>query len=207
VASLLPPGIAVKLEIRMPSINWDEWTLSQLIPRWANELGTTESDLWTDVVQAFNDGLFDQGGALTPRYVLIDKGSGPVLPRKDPRRWGDRIVLCKEAMNDLARNCNRSPPSWCSDVTKDPSQPSRPSQLAPASDAMINEEMRSEYRRANAAVEKPPNVKEVTPPVQLALEQKGRWASKRRIEKLAEAEEFKCLRWPPGKRRSKPGKK
>ena len=50
----------------MRSINWDEWTLSRLIPRWTSELadGTTEANLWTDVVRAFKDGLFDHGELL-----------------------------------------------------------------------------------------------------------------------------------------------
>jgi hypothetical protein len=205
-------------EIRMRSIKWDEWTLNRLIPRWANELadGTTEANLWTGVIRTFKDGLFDHGGALSngPRYVLIDKFGAPVLPRKDPRRWlflrplGDRIVLSKEAVNDLARYCNRSPPSWYSDETKGPSQPSRsPEYSPPAPEAMIKVEIRFEYQRAAAAGEKPPNVKEVLSPVQRNLQQKGYWASKRRIQKLAEDPEFKCLRLPPGKRWSKPGKK
>jgi len=61
---------------------------------------------------------------------------------------------------------------------------------------MIIDELRSEYDRAEAAGEKPPNVREVSGPVQLALRQKGYWASRR-----AGAEEFARRRWPPGKRR------
>jgi hypothetical protein len=71
---------------------------------------------------------------------------------------------------------------------------------------MINEEITSEYHRADAAGEKPPNIKEVSKAVQPVLEQAGYRASRRQIEKLAEAEEFKRLRWPPGKRRSEPPK-
>jgi hypothetical protein len=72
---------------------------------------------------------------------------------------------------------------------------------------MIIEKLRSEYDRAEAAHEKPPNVKEVARAVQLVLRQNGYRASRRQIEKLAEAEEFKRRRWPPGKRRSEPRKK
>jgi hypothetical protein len=98
-------------------------------------------------------------------------------------------------------------PLWCSDTTNGLSQRSRPAEhLPPAPDAMIKEEIRFEYQRAAAAGEKPPNVKEVLPPVQRILQQKGCWASKRWIQKLAEDPEFKCLRLPPGKRWSKPGK-
>jgi hypothetical protein len=72
---------------------------------------------------------------------------------------------------------------------------------------MIVDEIRSEYNRADAAREKPPNVKEVPRAVQLVLRQKGYRASRLQIEKLAEDEEFKRRRWPPGKRRSEPRKK
>jgi hypothetical protein len=178
---------------------------------WLNEHagGTTEAELWTDVARAFKDGHLDDGG---PRYLLID--SGQVLSPKDPELWrylrplADRIVLSKEGMHDLALWCNRSPPSCCSDVTKGASQPSRPpGQLAPAPMAMIIETIRSEYDRAEAAGEKPPNIKEVSRAVQPVVEGKGYRASRRQIEKLAETDEFKLLRWPAGKRRSKPQNK
>ena len=64
---------------------------------------------------------------------------------------------------------------------------------------MINEEIRSEYAAAKAAGRKAPNIKEVQAPVQLRLKQKGFLVTKRRIEHLAEHEEFKKLRRPPGK--------
>ena len=107
--------------------------------------------------------------------------------------------LSREALLEFARRHKARPPSW-SDASKGEIQPSRsPGQLKPASTAMINEEIRSEYAAANAAGRKPPNIKEVQAPVQLRLEQKGFFASKRRIEHLAKAEEFKKLRRPPGK--------
>ena len=146
--------------------------------------------------------------------MLIDKVSGPVLPRKDPRRWlflrplGDRIVLCKEAVNDLARYCNRSPPSWCSDETKGPSQPSRsPEHLPPAPQAMIKGEIRFEYQRAATAGEKPPNVKEVPPPVQRILQQKGYWASKRRIQNSRRTRSSSVSACRPGSDGEQAGKK
>jgi hypothetical protein len=186
----------------------DYESLNHIIRVWSAERadGTTEADLWRDVCLAFHKGLFNDSGAHIngSRYLLID--TGRVLVPRGPHLWrflrplGDRIVLSKDAVHDLARWSNRAPPSWC-DVTKGVSQPrGRWRQLPPAPETMIKEEIRSAYHRAAGAGKKPPNVKEVTRPVQLSLEQKGRWASKRRIEKLADAEEFKCLRWPPGKR-------
>jgi hypothetical protein len=195
--------------------NWR--ILNRIIPDWANELGdgTREADLSSDVFLAFK-GLLDDGGAVTTRsgYFLFDKVQGRLLSPIDPQLWrylrslADCIFLSKEAVNDLARRCNRSPPSWCSDVTKGASQPSRPLQeLARASEAMIIAEIRSEYDRAEAAGEKPANIKQVSGAVQFVLEQKGYRASRRQIEKLAEADEFKLRRWPPGKRRTEPQKK
>jgi hypothetical protein len=195
--------------------NWR--TVNRIIPDWANELGegTREADLSSDMTLAFK-GLLDDGGALTNRsgYFLFDKVQGRLLSPIDPQLWlylralADCIFLSKEAVNDLARRCKRSSPSWCSDVTKGASQPSRPQgQPAPAPMAMIIEEIRSAYDRAEATGEKPPNVKEISPVVQHGLRQNGHRASRRQIEKLAEAEEFKCRRWPPGKRQSEPRKK
>ena len=140
-------------------------------------------------------------------------------------RMGHRILVAKEAVLDFARRHELPPPSWWSDATKaasqlssrspeelkpapmavdtacsgltDVRQPSQPpGELRPAPVAMIIEKLRSEYDRAEAAGEKPPNVREVSGPVQLALRQKGYWASRR-----AGAEEFARRRWPPGKRR------
>jgi hypothetical protein len=189
--------------------NWR--TLNRIIHDWANELGdgTREADLSSDVSLAFK-GLLDDGGGLTTRsdYFLFDKVQGRLLSPIDPQLWlylralADCIFLSKEAVNDLARRCKRSPPSWCSDVTKGASQPSRPLQeLAHASEAMIIGEIRSQYDRAEAAGDKPPNIKEVSQAVQLVLEQTGYRASGRQIQKLAEVDEFKLRRWPPGKRR------
>src|SRR5262245_41414882 len=107
--------------------------------------------------------------------------------------------LSREALLEFARRHKVRPPSWC-DASKGEIQPSRsPGQLKPASTAMINEEIRSEYTDAKAAGRKPPNIKEVQAPVQLRLERRGYWASKRRIEHLAKAEEFKEFRRQPGK--------
>jgi hypothetical protein len=193
----------------MRRINCEEWiSLNRLVRVWATDLadGTREADLWNDVCRAFNDGHLDDGGA---RYLLID--GGRVLSPKDPQLWrylrplGDRIVLSKDAVHDLALWCNKCPPSCCADATKAGSQPSRPS-MPPAPEAMIIGELRSAYHRAEAAGEKPPNIKEVSRAVQLVLEQKDYRASRRQIETLAEAEEFKRRRWPPGKRRIEPRK-
>jgi hypothetical protein len=131
-------------------INWNEWiSLSWLIRVWANELGTTEAELWALVALAFKDGRFDHGG-------YIHKAMGRVPVRTHPELWrylrplGDWIFLSKEAVNDLARYRNSPPPSWYSDESKGASQPSRsPEELPAAPEAMIKEEIRFEYRSGN----------------------------------------------------------
>jgi len=90
--------------------------------------------------------------------------------------------------------------SW-SDASEDEAQPSR----SPggfkllASTAMINEEIKSEYDDAQAEGRKPANIRELGDVVQLRLDRKGHSASKRRIQLLGEAEEFRRRRRPPGK--------
>ena len=58
----------MKLELVMLRVPCEEnWrTLNRIIPDWANELGTREADLSSDVSLAFK-GLLDDGGALTNR--------------------------------------------------------------------------------------------------------------------------------------------
>jgi hypothetical protein len=190
----------------MLRIRCEPWiTLSRLIHDWANELadGTTEVNLWNDVCRAFNAGFFDHAVV-----VLLDKVNGLVLSPTDSQLWrhvyslGDRIFLSKKTAHDLALWCDRSPPSCCADAVKGVTQPGRlPGQTPPAPEAMIIGEIRFAYHHAEITGEKPPNIKEVSRAVQLALEQKGYRASRRQIEKLAEADDFKILRWPPGKRR------
>lgn len=187
--------------VRIPSDKWI--TLSEFMDELAHR--TTEADRWTDVCRAFKDGRVNPRGVL-----LIDEVSGQPLSPNDPELWRylfplrHRIFLSKEAAHDLTPPYNRSPPPACAHAIRGASEPTRPlEQLPPASEAIIIIEIRSEYDRAEAAGEKPPNVKEVSRAVQRALEQKGFRASRRQIEKLAEADEFKIRRWPPGKRRSK----
>jgi hypothetical protein len=82
----------------------------------------------------------------------------------------------------------------------DVGEPSRsPEELKPASEAMTKEEMRFVCNTEEAAGRKPSNVKELSAAVQPLLQRKGFWASRRSIEKLAEAPEFKSRRRPPGK--------
>jgi hypothetical protein len=71
--------------------------------------------------------------------------------------------------------------------------------LKPASEAMTKEEMRSVCNAEQAAGRKQPNIKELSAAVQPLLQRKGFRASRRWIEKLAEAPEFKRRRRPPGK--------
>jgi hypothetical protein len=194
--------------------------LARLVPAWANELADAtgspsalEGDLWHYLHEDAINGLLDDSGPLINGSRLglrfIDSSgrgvyvNGRLLFGKMHlpfRGMGQRILVAKEAVLDFALRHGVPPPSSGSDARGGVSQPSRsPGQLKRASTAMIKEEIRSEYAAAKAAGRKEPNVKEVQAPVQLRLEQKGFWASKRRIEHLAKAEEFKKLRRPPGK--------
>jgi hypothetical protein len=135
--------------------------------------------------------------------------------------------LSREALLEVARQHKHKlpPPSWWSDATKggselsrapeelkpapgtawydrprDLSEPSRSTEeLKPASEAMTKEEMWSVCKAEEAAGRKDPNVKELSAAVKPLLERKGFWASRRWIEKLAEASEFKSRRRPRGK--------
>jgi hypothetical protein len=71
--------------------------------------------------------------------------------------------------------------------------------LKPAPDPIVIVAIGCVYDAAEAAGTKPPNIRELGAPVQLLLEQKGSSASKRRIQVLGEADEFKVRRRPPGK--------
>jgi hypothetical protein len=130
----------------------------------------------------------------------------------------------REALLEFARQHRAHPPSW-SDASRGETQPSRspeelkpaagtawydrpihvsePSraaeELRPASEAMTKEEMWSVCKEEQAAGRKEPNVKELSALVQPRLQRKGRRASRRWIEKLAEAPEFKRRRRPRGK--------
>jgi hypothetical protein len=132
--------------------------------------------------------------------------------------------LSREALLEFARRHKVQPPSW-SDASKGEIQPSRspeelkpaagtawydrprdvsepsraPEELKPASEAMTKEEMWSVCNEEQAAGRKEPNVKELSALVQPRLQRKGRRASRRWIEKLAEAPEFKSRRRPRGK--------
>ena len=133
-------------------------------------------------------GVYVNGGLLFGKMHLPFRG------------MAQRILVAKEAVLDFARRHEVPPPSSGSDASNGVSQPSRsPGQLKLASTTMIKEEIRSEYAAAKAADTKAPNIKEIQAPVQLRLEKKGFFASKRRIEHLAKDEEFKKLRRPPGK--------
>jgi hypothetical protein len=68
-----------------------------------------------------------------------------------------------------------------------------------ASEQTIESAVRREYERAERQDEKPPNIKEVTKPVQAQLQASGYYASAAKIQKIAERPEFKKRRRPPGK--------
>jgi hypothetical protein len=69
-------------------------------------------------------------------------------------------------------------------------------ELRPASEAKINKTIRDVYDEADRLNLKPPNIKQVIPPVQERLRASGCNASGRRIQKIAE--QHKHRRRPPG---------
>jgi hypothetical protein len=68
------------------------------------------------------------------------------------------------------------------------------------SDTRFKEAIRAEYRKAEESGNKPPNIKEIVPPVQAALQAEGYKASGKRIQEFASDNEFKRKRLQPGKR-------
>jgi hypothetical protein len=199
----------------------EQWlTIARLVPAWANELADTsssasqlEGDLWHYLHEDVINGLLDDSGPLINGSRLglrfIDSSgrgvyvNGRLLFGKMQlpfRSKGDHISAAKEAVLDFAQRHEMPPPSWWSAATKGGSEPSRaPEELKPASEAMIKEEMWSVCNAEQAAGRKEPNVKELSAAVQPRLQRKGRRASRRSIEKLAEAPEFKRRRRRPGK--------
>jgi hypothetical protein len=117
---------------------------------------------------------------------------------QDLLRTMERYI--KDAFLEFARRHKLRPPTWC-DASKGDIQRNRsPRQSKPlASTAMINNAIRSEYNDATAARAKPPNIRELGAPVQRRLDREGFYASKRRIQLLGEAAEFKLRRRPPGR--------
>jgi hypothetical protein len=194
--------------------------LARLVPAWANELAdansspsSLEGDLWHYLHEDVINGLLDDSGPLINGSRLglrfIDSSGRGVYVngcllfgkmRLPFREMGQRILGAKEAVLDFARRRELSPPSCWSDATKGGRELSRaPEELKPASEAMTKEEMRSVCKEEQAAGRKEPNVKELSALVQPRLQRKGRRASRRWIEKLAEAPEFKSRRRPRGK--------
>jgi hypothetical protein len=200
----------------VPLMNHPKWlSVAELVPAWAKELADASTSvyelkdkLWyqleKDVINGFLDDPLRNGSRLglraidpigQPRYIEGWRLYGLF------RMMGADILLSKEAVLDFARRHKLRAPSWWSDASEGESKPSRsPGQLKRSvSMAMINEEIKSEYEAAEATGRKPPNIKELAAAVQLLLEQKGFSASKRHIQRLGEAEEFKTRRRPPGK--------
>jgi hypothetical protein len=198
----------------------ERWlTIARLVPAWANELADAnnsasqlEGNLWHYLHEDVVNGLLDDSGPLINGSRLglrfIDSSgrgvyvNGRLLFGKMHlpfRSKGDHILAAKEAVLDFARRHELPPPSWWSDAAKGGSELSRaPEELKP-SEAMTREEMRSVCNEEQAAGRKEPNVKELSAAVQARLQRKGYRVSRRWIEKLAEAPEFKRRRRPPGK--------
>jgi hypothetical protein len=74
-----------------------------------------------------------------------------------------------------------------------------PSRLLPASKEDIRVAMRQAYKEANH----PPNVNDVVKPVQSILKEKQRYGGKPTIQKVANEDEFKNQRYPPGWRKER----
>jgi len=198
-----------------PIVNRPKWlTVSELVPAWAKELADARTSgyefedklsyhLEKDVINGFLDDPLRNGSRLGLR--VIGPGGQPMYIEGRQlyglfRTMERDILLSKEALLEFARRHKVRPPSWC-DASKGEIQPSRlPGQLKPsAPTAMILEAIRCAYDAAEAARRKPPNIKELPAAVELVLDRKGFSASKRRIQLLGEAEEFKRRRRPPGK--------
>jgi hypothetical protein len=71
--------------------------------------------------------------------------------------------------------------------------------LGPATDRVIQDEIRRVYDHARINRTKPPNINEVVEPVQARLREMGQTASAAQIKKIGEKPEFKNRRRPPGK--------
>jgi hypothetical protein len=69
----------------------------------------------------------------------------------------------------------------------------------PASDKQIRDAIRAEYDRAEAAEERPPNIKELPKRIQPLLKAQGFEVSGNRIMNIGDDEEFKRRRGSPGK--------
>jgi hypothetical protein len=128
-----------------------------------------------------------------------------------------------EAVLDFARRHGLPPPLCLSETAKVASQQSRfpeqsddqhkvgrsdrgdrqpndkSAQLKTPSDAMIIRANRAAYDAAEAAGKKPPNEKQLPDHALPILEGQGYTASKRRIQRLGQLEEFKRRRRKPGK--------
>jgi hypothetical protein len=171
-------------------------TVNQLITR---DDGTTDVNALTAVCLAFKDGRVDHRDVM---MIVSGQRLFPNLRQLYPYIFPARnlILMRKEFADNLRLAWNRPPPC-CADPINGANPPRRPSlQLAPAPVAMIRGEIGLAYESAKADGLKPPNIVEVSRIVQLALKQKGFRASLLQIQKLAEADEFKACRLPPGKR-------
>lgn len=81
-----------------------------------------------------------------------------------------------------------------------------PLTLRNASDQDVRDAIGQVYDDAAAAGGKPPNIRELGPLVQNALDKKGKTASKNRIEELGGKTEFAARRGPVGRRVNSRGK-
>jgi hypothetical protein len=150
----------------VPLVNHPKWvTVSELVRAWAKQLADARTGVYEfedklsyhlerDIINGVLDDPLRNGSRLGVR--VIGPGGQPIYI-EGWRLYGlfrtmERyILLSDEAVLEFARRHKVRPPSWC-DASKGEIQPSRsPEQLKPASTAMINEEIRSEYEDAKAA--------------------------------------------------------
>ena len=197
----------------VPLVNHSKWlTVSQLVPAWAKELADAstgvyeiQDKLWYQLEKDVINGLLDDRNGSHLGLRTIAPGGQPIYIEGWRlyglfRTIGEDILLSKEAVLDFARRHKLRPPSWWSCASKGETQPSRSQvKLKPAPDWIVIEAIRCAYDAAEAAGTKPPNIKELPAAVQPLLQQKGFFASKRRIMQLGEDEEFKRRRRLPGK--------
>jgi hypothetical protein len=198
----------------VPLVNHPKWvTVSELVSAWAKELAAARTGVYEfedklsyhlekDIINGFLDDPLRNGSRLGVRVI------GPGGQRMYIEGWQlnglfrtmERyILLSEEAVLEFARRHKVRPPSWC-DASKGEIQPSRSQEeLKPAPGRIVIDAIRCVYDVAVAAGSKPPNIKELSTAVQPLLQRQGLTASRRWIEKLAEAPEFKRRRRPPGK--------
>jgi hypothetical protein len=116
-------------------------------------------------------------GKMVPIPPMEWTGSGP------SKRWTEIIFKVTELRRKFSA---------------DPRNMQKSSELRQAPEREINRAITAAYDEAEAAGEKPPNMKGIVLPVQMILRAQGRRASGRQIQELARAKQHKNRRRKPG---------